>query len=589
MSGMHDMLRSLYQRAKASPWVRSILRNPTVARWKAAVACRWMARDAEYERWLTARRTERSNRGYGPAEPGLVSFLTTVWNTPPAFLNAMATSLFAQSPHTEFEWVLLDNGTSRTETRAAMARIARDRRVRFHRVEENLGIVGGMRFCLERATGRYVLPIDSDDLLEPDTVAVVTAAVREAGFPAIAYTDEDHLLGNKRVFPYFKPDWDPVLFFNSAYIAHLGVIDRQEALRLGVYSDSAANGCHDWDTFERFLAAGHTPVHIPEIVYSWRMHAQSTAANVSSKSYIHSSHRKVLERARERLPHPDHFSVELSPLFNGTPDWWFRRLPVDPPRVLLVTLGEQEPAREASSAAPVDGLGGEWGDAVVHRRLPLLSGRSLAAAIDEQPDVRFVAIADAAVRPVRNDWLWEAVGLFERFPQTDLVGGRLVDASGRVLAASYQAFGDESSPGRWQSLDAGRLATDSGYFAQMWKQRTVSGVPLSLSVMSVGLARELAERLDTGPSAVHAACAAAAVASQRGKTVLYSPFLTATAPAALARPLDAVSSERLAKPLARLAQDRRWYPASLSESKPYRPAPLTDAAANSRSSQERAA
>ena len=587
MSGLHDMLRNLYQRAKASPWVRSILRNPTVARWKAALACRWMARDAEYERWLVARRAIRTERGYGPAEPGLVSFLTTVWNTPPRFLDAMADSLFAQSPHTEFEWVLLDNGTTRPETRAAMARIARDRRVRFHRVDENLGIVGGMRYCLERATGRYVLPVDSDDLLEPDAVALVTAAVRDAGYPAIAYTDEDHLLGNKRVFPYFKPDWDPVLFFNSAYIAHLGMIDRQEALRLGVYSDSAANGCHDWDTFERFLAAGHAPLHIPEIAYSWRMHAQSTAANVSSKSYIHSSHRKVLERARERLSHPNHFSVELSPLFSGTPDWWFRRLPVDPPRLLLLTLGEQEPSKEPSNVTPVNGLAADWGDAVIHRRLPLLSGRSLATAVEEHPEAEFVAILDAAVRPLRDDWLWEAVGLFERFPETDLVGGRLVDGSGRVLAASYQAFGDDAGSSRWRSLDAGRLATDSGYFAQMWKQRTVSGVPLSLSVMTAGMARELAERLDTGPAPVHAACAAAAVAFQRGRKVVYSPFLTATGPARLAQPLDAISTERLAKPLARLAEDRRWYPASLSEANPYRPAPVTAAA--SPSSQERAA
>lgn len=586
---MHQLLRTIYQRAKASPWIRSVLRNPTIARWKAALACRLMARDAEYEAWLVARRQERASRGYGASEPGLLTFLTTVWNTPPEFLDAMATSLLGQSPHADFEWVLLDNGSHRGDTRASLKRIASDPRVRFHRGEDNLGIIGGMRFCLERATGRYVLPVDSDDLLEPDAVAVITAALRQANYPAIAYTDEDHLLGNKRVFPYFKPDWDPVLFFNSAYIAHLGVISREEALRVGVYSDSGANGCHDWDTFERFLAAGHTPLHIPEITYSWRMHAQSTAANVSSKSYIHSSHRGVLERARQRLPRPDRFAVELSPLFSGTPDWWFRRLPVDPPRILLITLGESEPVDALAEAKSPAGLSDEWDSVLTHRRLPLLSGRSLQSALEDQPDVELVAIVDAAVRPQRTDWLWEAVGLFERFPQADLVGGRLVDDGGRVLAAGYQAFRAENGSGSWRSPDAGRLATDSGYFAQMWKQRSVSGVPLSLSVMTTGLAKELARRLDTGPSPTHAACAAAALASHRGRIVLYSPFLTATAPSRLAQPLDGVAVERLAKPLANLALDRRWYPEALAEAIPYRPAPLTGEAHSPSSAQDRAA
>jgi chorismate mutase len=138
-------------------------------------------------------------------------------------------------------------------------------------------------------------------------------------------------------------------------------------------------------------------------------------------------------------------------------------------------------------------------------------------------------------------------------------------------------------------INAGRLATDSGYFAQMWKQRSVSGVPLSLSVMTTGLAKELARRLDTGPSPTHAACAAAALASHRGRIVLYSPFLTATAPSRLAQPLDGVAVERLAKPLANLALDRRWYPEALAEAIPYRPAPLTGEAHSPSSAQDRAA
>ena len=74
-----------------------------------------------------------------------------------------------------------------------------------------------------------------------------------------------------------------MLFLNSAYTAHVGVLDRRLALELDVYGDSATNSCPDWDAFLRFYLAGHEPVHVPEILYSWRMHAGSTSANMHSK------------------------------------------------------------------------------------------------------------------------------------------------------------------------------------------------------------------------------------------------------------------------------------------------------------------
>jgi hypothetical protein len=552
---LHRLVRTAYARAKASPWIRSCLRHPTLARWKAALACRWMARDRDYETWLARRRQARSKLGYGPPEPGLISFLTTVWNTPPEFLRAMAESLLTQTPHREFEWVLLDNGTARADTRAELARIATDPRVRSFRVEENLGIVGGMRFCLERATGRYIAPMDSDDLLEPDAVAIVTQALRQAHYPAIAYTDEDHLLGDKRVFPYFKPDWDPVLFFNSAFIAHLGLVDRTEALRLGVYTEPAANGCHDWDTFERFLAAGMTPVHIPEITYSWRMHAQSTAANVSSKSYIHTSHQTVLGRALARLPSPDRFQLELSPLFQGTPDWWFRRATTALPEVVSIHVGSDsattEPAATGSTSV----------------RLPLLSKAGLLQAIEQAPAAEYVALVDTSVKIVRPDWIAEAIGVCERFPDTVAVGGRLLSKDGRVLAASYRA----TTSGEWVCPDAGRLATDSGYFAQMWKQRSVTGVSMAQVVLTREFALALAEQLETDANWTVAALAAASLARTLGGRVVYSPFIEATATAALVPALTDAERRTHADLLEALAGDRRWYPAALSDQEVYRP------------------
>ena len=286
-------------------------------------------------------RQERQQRlrDYNVAQrPGLLSFVTTVWNTDPAYVNALAQSVFTQDGGTEFEWFILDNGTTRQDTLAAMEQIARHPCVRFSRVEDNLGIIGGMRYCLEHASGRYILPLDSDDLLAPDCVRILTTQIVENDFPALLYSDEDKMVDDAHITAYRKPDWDPVLFLHSCYIAHLCAIDRTKALELGAYTDPRAEGSHDWDTFTRFHLAGHAPVHVAELLYSWRMHAMSTSSNIGAKPVVYDSQMSVIERFLSGAPDPKRYSVIKSPLFAGSPDWWIRRDHTDAAPLTTVLL-----------------------------------------------------------------------------------------------------------------------------------------------------------------------------------------------------------------------------------------------------------
>ena len=155
--------------------------------------------------------------------------------------------------------------------------------------------------------------------------------------PPLLYSDEDKIIGTQAVQPYFKPDFDPVLLLNSAYIAHLGVVERVKAIELGAYTDRSAEGSPDWDCFVRFYAAGYQAVHIPEVIYSWRMHPESTADDAGSKPYIHASQRAVLERYLEAKDLSETHLLDYSPLLPGTVDWWIERRHVKPVRVLLVS------------------------------------------------------------------------------------------------------------------------------------------------------------------------------------------------------------------------------------------------------------
>ena len=270
-----------------------------------------------YREWISRQLQSRKSSYEASVPPGLLSILTAVWDgSPVPYLKALAESIESQNGDGHCEWVVLDNGCSRREVLEYLDALRRRPWIQIYRSEQNLGIIRGLRFCLERASGRYVLPVDGDDQLYPDALKIVAAHLASSGYPPLLYTDEDKVTENGVSQPYFKPDWDPVLLGNLAYIAHLGVVNREEALRLGAYSDPATEGSPDWDLFLRFAAAGESAVHIPEVVYSWRMHPTSTAEDVHSKSYIVTSQKAVLSNFLRTKGMAERFSSREQPVLS---------------------------------------------------------------------------------------------------------------------------------------------------------------------------------------------------------------------------------------------------------------------------------
>ena len=385
----------------------------------------WRSRETrDYERWIAQRLIDRRAKYGETPEPGLFSIVTPVWDgSPVKYLNALARSIAPQNENGASEWVVVDNGCSRPDLLGALGSLGGQRWVKLIRLDSNRGIIHGMRRCLEEASGRYILPVDADDLLYPDALRIVASAVKAHDYPVLLYTDEDKAIGSRFYQPYLKPGWDPVLLLNSAYIAHLGVIDREKALALGAYSDVGTEGSPDWDLFVRFLIAGYEGVHIPEVAYSWRVHARSTADDDASKTYIGSSQRRVLQRYLDAHPHGAKFELEQSPLFAGGAHWHFRRKP--------------DAHRKISTTSP---------DAT-QEQLTVLAQR--------KEDL--IAFVHPELTLTNPDWQLEAAGIFELHSDTVMVGGRIENETAR--------------------------SGDPGYFGQHWKQRSVDAVSKDFAVI----------------------------------------------------------------------------------------------------------
>ena len=138
------------------------------------------------------------------------------------------------------------------------------------------------------------------------------------------------------------------------------------------------------------------------------------------------------------------------------------------------------------------------------------------------PGTDLVCLLQPGLKPDRDDCIWEAQGLFERFPDAGMVGGWIAGKSGQVedgpLVLGFG--GDCGCP------DVGRAVVDPGYSTQMRKQHSVSAVTSFFAVLQTRFLKEAFETggfqdvpvEDLGPWLGH-------FASRRKERIIFSPFL----------------------------------------------------------------
>jgi hypothetical protein len=154
----------------------------------------------------------------------------------------------------------------------------------------------------------------------------------------------------------------------------------------------------------------------------------------------------------------------------------------------------------------------------------------LALAYSCAAEGRLVHLLAADVTILDASWAAEAQALFDLFPDTVMIGGRIETDKVIIAADGYFGFGYG-----WDSPNRGRVLEDRGYFSQAWKPHSANVVPLQHCVLrSDFFAPALAQLIGTAADpSVLAARLGAAAADRR---VIYSPFFFAHSWAGMPRP-----------------------------------------------------
>ena len=229
------------------------------------------------------------------------SILVPMYETKPEFAKAMIDSVLAQT-YPDWELILADASKTDVVRDLVCGFENQDFRIRYVRIAENKGISANTNEALKYACGDYVGLLDHDDLLTPDALyemaLEIQNAKRQGLEPAFVYSDEDKCDTKAKIFyePHVKSEFNWDLLLSNNYICHFLVMKTGLIQKLGFRKEF--DGAQDFDLVLRACLEKEPEdviLHVEKVLYHWRCHDLSTAANPQSKLYAYEAGKRAVE------------------------------------------------------------------------------------------------------------------------------------------------------------------------------------------------------------------------------------------------------------------------------------------------------
>lgn len=258
----------------------------------------------------------------------LFSILVPCYNTNPDFFIQMIESVKTQT-YTKWELILADASEDNSLEKLIDKRNLEDSRIRYIHLDNNGGISVNTNEAVKAAGGDYCCLLDHDDVLTPDALYYFAkeilkdmerTAIEKPSKCAIGliYSDEDKCDANMTRFyePNIKPDYNLDYLLSNNYICHFTAI-KTSILKASLFRKEY-DGAQDFDVILRtclsfsFRNEEKNIRHIGKVLYHWRCHEDSTAANPASKKYAYEAGRSAVENVMQASG----FNVRVSELMH---------------------------------------------------------------------------------------------------------------------------------------------------------------------------------------------------------------------------------------------------------------------------------
>ncbi|MFK4594132.1 glycosyltransferase family 2 protein [Streptomyces pristinaespiralis] len=196
----------------------------------------------------------------------------------------------------DWEIVIVDDGSTDDSVEVAEALIARhpDRRIRLLK-QANAGVSAARNTGIGASAGRYILPLDADDVITATMLEKTVAVLDSNPGIAIASTDvfaftEDDLPPQAMPFPAYSRE----LLLQRLIMFYCSLFRREAWQTVGGYDESMRAG-EDWDFWVGCVEHGFDAHHIHEPLFGARnkdtgLHVEAVENDLAIRARIVANH-----------------------------------------------------------------------------------------------------------------------------------------------------------------------------------------------------------------------------------------------------------------------------------------------------------
>ncbi|UNK18017.1 glycosyltransferase [Paenibacillus sp. N3/727] len=219
------------------------------------------------------------------------------------YIEEAVASVFAQT-YKNIELVIVDDGSDNEQTLSVLSRLSGPdiKLLKTNRARP----AGARNTGITQATGKYILPLDADDIIEPDYVEKAVQVLEKNGHIGVVYCYADLFGENNGKWELPNYSLDKMLLDNIVFVTAL--FHKEDWEKVGGFNTDMEHGMEDYDFWLSILEIGKEIYQIPEVLFHYRIKPASrtteflTNPNIVKETYrdIYRNHPVLYEKYKDQ-------------------------------------------------------------------------------------------------------------------------------------------------------------------------------------------------------------------------------------------------------------------------------------------------
>lgn len=211
------------------------------------------------------------------------------------YIEEAIDSVLNQS-YKDIELIIIDDGSDDDYTIEVIKNISDEKVKVLH--TEHLRPAGARNYGISLSTGKYILPVDSDDRIEPTYIEQAVNILESNSEIGVVYCQAD--LFGEQSGKWDLPDYsfETMLLDNIVFVTAL--FYKEDWEKAGGFNTSMDSGMEDYDFWLSILGLGKQIYQIPEILFHYRIKKVSrTTQFMDNSAQVKEIYRRMYDNHEE--------------------------------------------------------------------------------------------------------------------------------------------------------------------------------------------------------------------------------------------------------------------------------------------------